>query len=318
MVPQYRRLGWKEIYGVFRRYDVENDADCARVAENRRVLRENLTDHWIALRPHLRRASEVIPSPAAERSYAACEEMATRLSRMLTERKKRLQELDTLLAGSLTVLRAEGRDWLEGRAGDGSMAAWTGKLTDGLSAGLTPILTDWQADTEAYRSLLTAYTYERELLFRMDIRPDGGFFARDWSGIENGDLPDSRWDALRDSLAAIPAYRDLWESLRRVSRGTGALLLRVEGRGAERRASRELASDREIQLAALRASVYEDGDWGESVVNVLEPALRREHKDAVRRWQETRELAARRAEAYAACSAAWSAYLSEERAGKRD
>ena len=311
MVPQYRRLGWKEIYGVFRRYDVENDADRARVAENRRVLRENLTDHWIALRPHLRRASEVIPNPAAERSYAACVEMATRLNRMLAERKTRLQELDTLLAGSLTVLRAEGRDWMEGRAGDGSMAAWTGKLTDGLSAWLTPILTDWQADTEAYRSLLTAYTYERELLFRMDIRPDEGFFARDWSGIESGDLPDSRWDALRDSLAAIPAYRDLWESLRRVSRGTGALLLRVEGRGAERRASRELASDREIQLAALRASVYEDGDWGESVVNVLEPALRREHKDAVRRWQETRELAARRAEAYAAYSSAWHAFLPE-------
>lgn len=310
-VPCYRRLSRREVYDVFRRFDVENDEDRARVAENRRVLRENLTDHWIALRPHLRRASEVIPTPAAERSYAACEEMATRLSRMLTERKKRLQELDTLLAGSLTVLRAEGRDWMEGRAGDGSMAAWTGKLTDGLSAGLTPILTDWQADTEAYRSLLTAYTYERELLFRMDIRPDGGFFARDWSGIENGDLPDSRWDALRDSLAAIPAYRDLWESLRRVSRGTGALLLRVEGRGAERRASRELASDREIQLAALRASVYEDGDWGESVVNVLEPALRREHKDAVRRWQETRELAARRAEAYSAYSSAWHAFLPE-------
>lgn len=317
-VPCYRRLSRREVYDVFRRFDVENDEDRARVAENRRVLRENLTDHWIALRPHLQSAGGRTPAPAAERSYTACVEMAARLNRMLTERKRKLRELDTLLTDSLTVLRAEGRDWLEGRAGDGSMAAWTGKLTDGLSVSLAPILTDWQSDTEAYRSLLTAYTYERELLFRMDTHPDEGFFARDWRGIEGGDLPDSRWDALRDSLSAASPYRDLWESLRRVSKGTGALLSRVESRGAERRMARELAGNHDVQLAALRASVYEDGDWGESVVAVLEPALRREHKDTVRRWQETCELADRRAEAYAAYFAAWYAYLPEELAGKQN
>jgi hypothetical protein len=136
-------------------------------------------------------------------------------------------------------------------------------------------------------------------------------------GIRNGDLTDSRWNTLGETLTEAPSYRELWESLRRVSMGMGALVARIESRGAERRMARDLASSPDIQLAALRASVYEDMDWGESVVTVLEPALRREHKDAVRRWQETCELADRRAEAYAAYSTAWDAYLSEESAGKQ-
>ena len=178
------------------------------------------------------------------------------------------------------------------------------------------MLETWQADTEAYRSLLTAYTYERELLFRMDTKDVEGFFASDWLAMQEGDLADSRWNAIRDLLEVVPTYRDLWDSLCRVSKGTGALLARIHGRGAERRMARELAGRSDIQLAALRASAYEDEDWGESVVAVMEPPLRREHKDAVRRWQETRELVARRAEAYAAYSTAWSAYLPEEAAGK--
>jgi hypothetical protein len=179
------------------------------------------------------------------------------------------------------------------------------------------MLTEWQSETETYRSLMTAYIYERELQFRMDTEPGQGFFAEDWQGIRNGDLTDSRWNTLGETLTEAPSYRELWESLRRVSMGMGALVARIESRGAERRMARDLASSPDIQLAALRASVYEDMDWGESVVTVLEPALRREHKDAVRRWQETCELADRRAEAYAAYSTAWDAYLSEESAGKQ-
>ena len=315
-VPAYRRLPWEEVYTAYRRYDVENDADRARVAENRHVLRENLADHWVALRPYLLKLSHYTPTPAAQRSYAACADMSARLGRMLAERKKRLQMLETLLSDSLAVLRADGRDWMEGRAGDGSMAAWSGKLTRDRPDGRSPVLETWQADTETYRSLLTAYTYERELLFRMDTNNADGFFASDWLAIQDGDLADSRWDALRDLLDVAPAYRDLWDSLCRVSKGTGALLARIHGRGAERRMARELAGCPDVQLAALRASAYEDEDWGESVVAVMDPPLRREHKDAVRRWQETRELAARRAETYAVYAAAWSAYLPEETAGK--
>lgn len=310
-VPAYRRLSREEIHTAFRRYDIENDADRARVEENRRILRENMADHWITLRPRLLEAASVTPDAAALRSYTACADMSARLGRMLAERKKRLSRLETLLTDSLAVLQADGKDWMEGRAGDGSIAAWTETLTDGLSSALSPVLSDWQGDTEAYRCLLAAYTHERELLFRKDTETPGGFFSADWERILQGKLEDRCWDAYRDCLASLPAYRELWESLRRVSKGTGALLTRIEGRGAERRMARELAGRPDIQLAALRASAYEDEDWGESVAAVMEPALRREHRDAVRRWQESCELAAKRAEAYAAYSAVWSEYLQE-------
>ena len=315
-VPAYRRLPWAEVNAAFRRYDVENDADRARVTENRHILRENLADHWVALRPHLLKVSRLPASAAAERSYAACADMNVRLGRMLAERKRRLSTLDTLLSDSLAVLRAEGRDWMEGRAGDGGMAAWTETLAEDLPAALAPMLSDWQAETEVYRRLLTAYTYEREQLFRMDTRSGEGFFADDWEKLLSGGLADERWETFLAGLSAVPAYRELLDSLRRVSKGTGALLARMEGRGAERRMARELAGQADVQLAALRASAYEDEDWGESVISVMDSALRREYKDVVRRWQETRELAAKRAEAYTTYEAAWREYLPEETAGK--
>jgi hypothetical protein len=173
---------------------------------------------------------------------------------------------------------------------------------------LDPVLRDWQAETDRYRSLYTAYTYERELLFRMDVSEDG-FFAADWQGILNGTLSEERWDSLLAAPEITAPYRELLESLRRVSKGTGALLSRMESRGAERRMAREIANRADLQLHALRASAYEDADWGESVVAIMDPAARRDYRDAVRRWQETRELNARRAEAYAAYAAAYGEYL---------
>jgi hypothetical protein len=229
---------------------------------------------------------------------------------MLKNRKQRLAELETLLSDSLTVLRTDGKDWLVGRAGDGSLSAWIGNLERELPSRLDAVSEEWQRETEEYRGLMTSYTYERELLFRKDALSEDGFFFTDWQGILDGRLAEERWDELRDGLGALSAYRDLVESLRRVSKGTGALLARVEGRGAERRMARELAKRSDLQIAALRASVYEDADWGESVISILDTSARREHRDAVRRWQETRELWARRKEAYDAYSVAYDAYLS--------
>lgn len=310
-VPDYRRLSYGEVWEIYHRYDRENDADRERVEQNRRILRDNLMDHWIVLRPYLRRISDVPPSPAAERSYAACSDMNARLSKMLAARKKALSSLDALFSDNLAVLRAHGRDWLEGRAGDGCVTAWAERLTEELPLAVAPVLEGWRESTERYRSLLTAYTYERELLFRMDTGNDG-FFAADWKGIFDGTLPDSRWDALLATLDTAEAYRGLMDSLCRVAKGTGALLARMESRGAERRMARDLAGRVDLQIAALRASAYEDPDWGESVVAVLEPARRREHRDVVRRWQESCELAARRAEAFESYSRSYGVYLRPE------
>ncbi len=312
-VPDYRRLGFDEVWSAYRRYDVANDTDRARVAENRRILRDNLTDHWIILRPYFLSLSSVSESEPCKRSYAACADMNGRLGRMLASRKEVLSRLDTLLSDSLTVLRTDGKDWLSGRAGDGSAAAWSQSLRDELPDALSPLLTTWKKESDRYRSLLSAYTYEREQLFRMDAETADGFFAADWQGISDGGLPDGRWEILAVCLNAphMAPYRELLESLRRVSEGTGVLLSRIGARGAERRMARELANRSDLRIHALRASAYEDADWGEAVVSLMDPAMRREHHAAVRRWQEICELNTRRAASFVEYRAAYGLYLTE-------
>lgn len=315
-VPAYRRLTREEIYEAFRRHDEENDGDRARITENGYILRENLTDHWIALRPYLLSVSLRTPTPAAERSYAACADMNRRLGRMLAARRRRLSGLETMLADSLAILRAEERDWMEGRAADGSMEVWVDRLTRELPEALTSLSESWKTETEGYRSLMTAYTYERELLFRMDTDPADGFFGVDFHALQKGEMMDHRRLAIGEALSAAPAYLELWESLCRVSKGTGALYTRIKGRGAERRMAREMADRMDIRMAALRASAYEDEDWGDSVVSIMDPPMRREYMDVVRRWLETKELTAKRAEAYALYSASWQAFLPDGGEGK--
>ena len=315
-VPAYRRLTWEEISKAFRHHDADNDEDRARIRENCLILRDNLTDHWIALRPYLLSVSHRTPSPAAQRSYAACADMSRRLGRMLAQRKRRLSGLETMLADSLAILRAEERDWMEGRAGDGSMEVWVNRLAEDLPEALASLSESWQAETESYRSLMTAYTYERELLFRLDTDPADGFFGVDFHALQKGEMMDNRRLTIGEALSAAPAYLELWESLCRVSKGTGALYTRIKGRGAERRMAREMADRPDIRVAALRASAYEDEDWGDSVVAVMDPSMRREYMDVVRRWLETKELTAKRAEAYALYSASWQAFLPEGGEGK--
>jgi hypothetical protein len=304
-------LPYDEVWNAFRRYDRENDVDRDRAEQNRRVLRDHMADHWITLRPCFKRVADRPSSAAAERSYAACAELNAHLSRMLAARKRTVDHLETLLSDSLTVLRTEKSDWLEGRAGDGCVVSWAECLTESIPSAAVRLLDGWREDTDRYRSMATAYAYERELLFRLDTEGDG-FFAADWSRIYDGTLPDSRWDALLATLDTAEAYRGLMDSLCRVTKGTGALLARMESRGAERRMARDLAGRADLQIAALRASAYEDPDWGESVVAVLEPARRREHRDVVRRWQESCELAARRAEAFESYSRSYGVYLRPE------
>lgn len=314
-VPAYRRLGFDEVWTAFRRYDADNDADRARVTENRRILRENLIDQWMTLRPHFLKvgAVTVTPCESCARSYAACADMNARLGHRLAARRRVLSKLEELLSDSLDVLHAEGGDWLAGRAGDGGISAWANRLHDCLPNALTPLLADWQAETDRYRSLLAAYTYEREQLFCLDTHAPDGFFAADWQGITDGTLPDERWHELTESLNApdrMP-YRELMESLHRVSDGTGALLSRIQGRGAKRRMARDVANRTDLQIEALRASAYEDADWGDAVVSLMNPTMRREHHTAVRHWQETQELLSRRATAYAEFSAAYRRYIED-------
>ena len=41
------------VYGVYRRFDRENDGDRAQILKNRKVIRRTLSGHWVTLRPLL-------------------------------------------------------------------------------------------------------------------------------------------------------------------------------------------------------------------------------------------------------------------------
>lgn len=305
-VPAYVRLSHEDVCAVFRRYDCENDEDNALISANRHALRESLAAHWVTLRPALLSISRGEASPEAEehrrradRRYAACLALGARLSSLLTARRRTTEELESLLSQALEVLRTQGNDWACGRAASDSPASWARRLTEELPAALAPLSDGWPAETEEYRACLSAYTAERERLFAMDIASLGAF-AADWEGIRDGNLPAARWEALREAAGPSAVYGELLDSLCRISRGTGALVARVASRAAAERMARDLTARPELRLAALRGSLIEDADWGDDLLSLTDDATRAEYRSVVRRWQETRELHTRQAEAFEA------------------
>lgn len=324
--PDYRRLTREEVYETFRHYDCENDEDRARIEENRRILRENLAAHWITLRPLLATVAEPtddlsydlfcdpfndssvdFPAPASprvinDRIYADTLSLNEKLTTLRTARQERLLALEAHLSDSLAILRSEGKDWLSARAGDDRIAAWGHTLSEDLPAALSSLLNGWADDSNRYRSLLAAYTAERDTLFSRDSAP-GGFFAADWQGIINGTLPDERWAELQNAVAADPglaAYAELLDALRRISSGTGARLGHIRERMSDRRMAQELANRPDLQLACLRAAAYRDPAWGSAAVQLLDDARRLEFQTLLRRRRETCDLIERRRQAYGA------------------
>lgn len=305
--PDYVRLSREEVYRAFRVYDCENDEDRERIKTNRRALREYISEHWISLRPAL--ISRVVGDNGeaehhrriGERMYESCLEMNSELTRMLLERSRRILSVETLLSDSLERITAEGNDWIYGRAGGDRVAHWAESLADTLPEVLDTLRADWKQDTEGYRTLLSAYSAEREALFRHDLRPGVGGFAEDWNKILEGTLPESRWDLFGGRLSEDPEtadFTDMMDSLHRISRGTGALLTRIRARAAESRVARDLADRPELRVAALRGAAYEDADWGDEIVAAMDTATRNDFRATVRRWKEARRLSEDRRLAY--------------------
>lgn len=310
-VPDYRRLTAAEIGEVFRTFDAESDGDRARIAENSAALRESISEHWITLRPVLmdRALTEDVKiahaRKADDRTYRACLEMNSRLSDVLAHRHAIVTRLQDLLSDSLDVLEAEGNDWICARAGAERADLWAGGLADTLPELLAELRTEWAEDTEQYRRLLAAYTAEREYLFRRDTDPAHGCFAASWQAILEGRLPEERWAQYREWLESTPktaAFAPLLSTLQRISMGTGTLRSRIRARAAENRTARQLSHDPDLRIAALRGAAYEDADWGEAVVSVMDTATRNDFRATVRRWQETCELIAEQKAAFKAYS----------------
>jgi hypothetical protein len=298
-------------------YDCENDEDREWVEKNRRALQENLSEHWISLRPALlsdapcKDEAMVRYRLVGERLFGSCMEMNGKLTRMLLARRRRLLEVESLLADGLDCLSFEGNDWIYARAGGDRLDQWAASLEESLPRALSALRSDWKTDTEAYRSLWVAYISEREALFRHDTRPEQGAFAEDWQRMLDGSLPESRWDLFIGRVEDNPetaSFAEMMGALHRISRGTGTLLARIRSRAAESRVARELAYRPELRSAALRGAAYEDGDWGAEVIAVMDTATRNEFRATLRRWQERCDFLRRQAEAYTEYSTMYTAF----------
>lgn len=317
-VPEYQRPSHEEIHAVFASFDCENYVDRERIRENRAMLREILSEHWVTLRPVLLADA---PPPATnalaarvsgERIYNACLDMNRRLTVMLARRKHTVLRLEEILSDRLEALRFEGNDWICARAGSESTDAWMGALQRELPAVLEFMEKNWKQETEDYRCLHSAYTGERERLFRLDTKAEIGFFSEDWESLIRGDMTEERADRIRELLSVseqASALMELWDAALRISYGTGALTRRILARAAENRTAREFTARLPLCIAALRGAAYEDPAWGETVLAVLDTATRNDFRATVRRWQETDTLIRRQAEAYAEYSATYSRYL---------
>lgn len=315
-VPNYNRIEWEMLYSTFRKYDQENDEDRARICENRRMLREMLSEHWITLRPALfpfyQRDEGAPGSDPGRHIHAACLELNSRLADMLVSRQNTVRSLENALLDSLDILQCQGNDWACGRAGAESIRPFAKGLREALPSLLAYLQTDWEEDTERYRCLHAAYTAERERLFRLDTRSGEGFFALDWQLIHDGSMDDGRWDELRVCLGKqtdTAVYTELWDSLHRISLGTAALLERIRNRAAERRTARDLADRTGLWVDALRGAAYEDRAWGTAVISVMDTVSRNDFRATVRRWQEACELYRRQDEAFSQYSEMYGRYL---------
>ena len=317
-VPDYTRLEWETVHRAYRVYDSENDGDRTRIENNARAMKETLSEHWITLRPLLTELRHNLPPEIqnyrrlSDQMYDSCRDMNRRLSALLEVRRETVASIGKLLADGLDTLDAEGNDWVCGRAGTDSVTAWADPLATQLPLMLQDLQRDWKEQTEQYRTLLTAYTAERNKLFLRDICEEKGSFSSDWRAMRDGCLPEGRWELFRDRLANAPdteAFLNLFDSLYRISHGTGVLLHRIRTRAAENRMARDLSDRQNLQLLALRGAAYEDPDWGDAVIRVMDMATRNDFRATVRKWQRTCELIEKRKKAYMEYSAMYNAYM---------
>ncbi len=312
-VPDLRRLTYEDVHAVYRVYDAENGEDYEAIRRNRAMLREQLAEHWVTLRPILLgvtdgaaeggdgSAENRAQERAGDRTYATLLQLNARFGQLWERRRAELDTVSALLARHSGILQASGEDWLRGHTGADIAAMWADSTADELAYALQAFANTYERTEAAYRSLLTAYTAERDHLFAEDAERPGGAFADVWDALRDGRMPPEQAAAFRAAIEAGTEgerYVDMWDDLCIISRGTGARMARVRDRAADRRMARDIAARMDIRVAALRASAYRDADWGDAVCDLLDTAHRNSYFTMVRRWQETCELRTRQAAAY--------------------
>ncbi len=252
-----------------------------------------------------------------DRTYRAVLRINARLSELLERRNACMEQVTHTLAEQALILRENGADWLHGRAGEGHACQWADDAAEALSDALRRYANTYEKTEAHYRSLLAAYLSERDLLFARDAEWASGVFAEEWQAILEGRLSETDWNAYRSAIIDMTAddgdgYAMLWDDIHIISRGTGARYAQIRSRAADTRMARDLAAREELRIAAVRASAYQDADWGDAVCALLDPAHRTSYNTMVRRWQETCELMARQAAAYEEYRALYDEYRSPE------
>jgi hypothetical protein len=237
--------------------------------------------------------------------------MNRRLAEMLDRRRNMVKQIKDVMIRCLEMSEAEEADWICGRAGSASVDSWLSPLRNDLPQLISDVGREWLADTEQYRSLLSAYTAERDDLFERDIRPESGAFSVEWQAILDGSLSEVIWRQWRARLTERPVtetFAEFLDAICRISRGTGALMARIRARAAENRMAREMSNRMDLRIAALRGAAYEDPDWGDEVISVMDNATRNEFRATVRRWQETKRLMEHQKQAFEAYSDMYRTY----------
>ena len=302
-VPELRRLCFEDIEAVYRVYDAENAEDYEHIEKNRAMMREQISSHWVTLRPVLLHACGLNGAEQSDDdvAYASLLRLNARLAKHYRERNNSMLEVARKLEKQASTLRSEGDDWLHGRGDDSRAAIWADTAAADLSSALRNFADTYERTEDEYRTLLATYTTERAHLFERDAEWEDGFFFAVWDSILHGHLSNENTSAYRAAIADATEgdfYTQLWDDVCTISRGTGARIRRVQERSAGHRAVRDISERNEFRIAALRASAYQDPDWGEAVCDLLDTPHRTSYFTMVRRWQETCELRARQAAAY--------------------
>jgi len=288
-------LTYDRVWRVFSVYDNENSDDRKSIKEHDRLIRDLLAEHWLSLRPLLC-DSPVPPSQAT--SYEVALDLKRRISRLTAYRRKQMKQLEKRLSDSLESLRFQEDDWIYGRGGDDSVAAWLRGIGENLARASDDVGLEWQASSECLRGLQSAYTLEREKIFEGDAVSERGTWAQTYQSILAGELPPEQWRAYADAIAEeLPTFRELWQMVMTLSFRNRQLYRRIGGRAAERRTLQTVSETEHWQVSCMLGALREDKRW-EDCAGIADQGFRNEYKALMRRLQEERELILRQRDAF--------------------
>lgn len=282
-----RRLTYADVEKVFVAYDSENYEDREEITQNNRMIRELLSEHWLTLRPVLCGTS-VTPETAP--IYDACARLGQKISRLIAHRRNCLTRMEQMLSDSLRVLEFRENDWINARGGDGGAEAWFAHLKEDMPLTVRDISSEWTRVSDLLRSLQSAYTQEREKLFRADAEVENGVWRDTYLRVLGGTLEHEQWQAYEKAISEeAPAFSDLWKMLRNLSVRNCRLNRRIDSRAAERRTMRAISENEDWQMACMIGSLRGDDGWG-SCPQKIDRAFGNEYRAFMRRVQEKKEL----------------------------